>query len=173
MLQPPLPDIQPGYVGYVRSNGLMGRLIRFGEAISSGRGEVNHMVIFGDHGKVIQAEMKGVTYDATYEEVLSHDICFVVRPPEYVDLRKVVDFGEFYVGTSYGLGTDIGIGVDMVTWQWVPAVRGVRKDSIICSALGSEALRYGGWLHHWPDIYTVTPQQSMDAVLADGGVVVN
>ena len=164
-------NIQPGYVGYCKSPGLMAKLIRFGEGLS-GKGEVNHMVIFGDHGKVILAEMKGVTYDATYEEILSHDTCYVVRPPGFVDLRRVVDFGEFYVGTEYGLGTDIGIGIDMCTKQWVPAVRGARKDSIICSALGSEALRFGGWLHHWVSIYTVTPQQSKDALLADGGVVV-
>lgn len=166
------PDIRPGYVGYVKSSGLMGKLIRTGETLSGGHGDVNHMVIFGDGGKVIQAEMKGVTYDATYEEILSHDVCHVVRPPGFVDLRKVVDFGEFYVGCEYGLWTDVGIGIDMVTWQWVPAVRGARKDSIICSALGSEALRFGGWLHHWVSIYTVTPQQSLDAIIADGGVVI-
>jgi hypothetical protein len=104
--------------------------------------------------------------------MLAHETCYIVRPPKFVDLRKVVEFGEFYVGTEYGLGTDIGIGIDMCTAQWVPAVRGARKDSIICSALGAEALRFGGWLHHWVSIYTVTPQQALDAILADGGVTV-
>jgi hypothetical protein len=166
-----LSDIKPGYVGYVRSSGTMGKLIRFGEAISSGRGDVNHMVIFGNDGKVIQAEMKGVTYDATYQDVLDHDICYVIKPPKQVNLKKVVEFGEFYVGTEYGLWTDIGIGIDMVTWNWVPSFRGARKDSIICSALGSEALRFGGWLHHWTSIYTVTPQQSLEALVEDGGTI--
>ncbi len=164
-----IDQIQPGYVGYLKTSGAMGKLIRFGEGLS-GKSEVNHMVIFGDDHKVIQAEMKGVTYDATWEDTLARATAsFVVAPPGYVDLRKVVQFGEFYVGTEYGLGTDVGIGIDMVTWNWVPSVRGVRVDSIICSALGSEALRYGGWLHHWTDIYTVTPPQSKDALLADGG----
>lgn len=163
--------IEPGYVGYLKTPGAMGKLIRIGEGLY-GKSEVNHMVIFGDHGKVIQAEMKGVTYDATYEDTLAKaSAIFVVRPPLFVDLRRVVEFGEFYVGTEYGLGTDIGIGFDMMSGYMVPSVRGVRRDSIICSALGSEALRYGGWLHHWPDIYYVTPQQSKDAILADGGVV--
>jgi hypothetical protein len=163
--------IKPGYVGYVKSNGLMGKLIRFGEAISSGKGEVNHMVVFGNDGKVIQAEMPGVTCNATYEDVLAHDTCIVVKPPKYVRLADVVRYAEAHVGTEYGLWTDIGIGIDMVTWQWVPAVRGARKDSLICSALGSEALRFGGWLYKWIDIYTVTPQQSMDALLSTGGTV--
>lgn len=166
-----MPDIKPGYIGFSRSNGLMGSLIRFGESLS-GKGDVNHAFIVGDKSNVIQAEMKGVTNDQTLEDMLGHDKCVIVKPPPGVSLGKVVEFGEFYLGTSYGLWTDVAIGIDMVTAQWVPALRGARKDSIICSALAGEALRYSGWLHHWVSIYDVTPQQLLDAVLADGGVVV-
>lgn len=167
---PNIEDIKPGYVGYVKSNGLMARLIRIGEGLSS-KADVNHMVIFGNDGKVIQAEMAGVTDTATYEDILSHDICYVVKPPRQLNLKKVVQFAEAQVGISYGLWTDIGIGIDMVTWQWVPAFRGARKPSWICSALGTESLRFGGWLHNCIDIYTITPQQSKDALLSDGGIV--
>lgn len=158
-------------MGYVKSPGLMGKLIRIGEGLT-GKSEVNHMVVFGNDGKVIQAEMAGVTYNATYEDILSHGICYVVKPPREVNLKKVVQFAEAQVGISYGLWTDIGIGIDMVTWQWVPAFRGARKPSWICSALGTESLRFGGWLHNTIDIYTITPQQSKDALLSAGGVLV-
>ncbi len=165
-----IDEIRPGYIGYVKSSGTMAKLIRFGEGLS-GKAQVNHAIIFGDNAKVIQAEMKGVTYDVKYEDILAHEICYVVRPPLFVDLRKVVDFGEFYVGCEYGTMTDVAIGIDMVTAQWVPSFRGARKDSIICSALVEQALRFGGYLHHWVDVYSPTPQQSKDVLLSNGGTL--
>ena len=172
-----MSDIQPGYVGFSRSPGLMGKLIRFGEIISGGKGEVNHMFIFsereGYRWKIIQAQMKGVTNTVYFDELAeSSSKVVVVKPPPRVCLPAVVEFAQEQVGIEYGLGTDIGIGIDMVTWQWVPAVRGARTASWICSALGCEALRYGGWLHRWIDIYTVTPQQALDELLADGAEIV-
>lgn len=164
--------IEPGFVGFTRSDDFMGKLIRLGESLTS-HADVNHMFIVGDHGKVIQAQMKGVTYDASLDQMLAHQTCYVLRPPGFVDLRKVVDFGEFYVNTAYGLGTDVAIGIDMLTSNWVPAFRGARKDSIICSALGMQALRFGGWLHHFVDVYSCTPQQVKDALLSDGAVLVH
>ena len=35
----------------------------------------------------------------------------------------------------------------------------------------AEALRYGGWLHQWIDIYDVTPQQGFDALAIGGSVI--
>ena len=165
-----MADIYPGYVGFSRSNGTMGKLIRFGESISGGRGEVNHMFVVDnvrDGIGVIQAEMKGVTRG---EKMTGEYL--IVKPPKDVSLTRTLKFARAQVGIEYGLWTDIGIGIDMVTWQWVPAFRGARKESWICSALGAESLRYGGWLRHFIDIYTVTPQQALDALIADGAQIV-
>lgn len=161
--------IPAGTVGFARSDGLMGKLIRFGEAISTGRGDVNHMFVVGYGEKVIQAEMAGVTDTQLLSEMT--DDYILVQPPKCVDLTRVATFAHKQVGIEYGLWTDIGIGIDIVTWQWVPAFRGARKPSWICSALGAEALRFGGWIHNWVDIYTCTPQQVLDALLADGGTL--
>lgn len=161
--------ITPGTVGFARSNGVMGRLIRFGEMISTGRGDYNHMFVVGENNSVIQAEMSGVTDTQTLDEMT--DDFVLLRPPKKVSLPRTVQFAKSQVGIEYGLWTDIGIGIDIVTWQWVPAVRGARRASWICSALGAESLRFGGWIHNWVDIYTPTPQQVFDALLADGATV--
>lgn len=167
-----MEDIKPGYVGFSRSPGVMGRAIRFGEHLSGGVGEWNHMFIIGEDAKVIQAEMQGVTDDANVNDLLLTYKCTILKPPPEVDLDKVVVFAKEQVGICYGLGTDIAIGIDMMTWQWFPAFRGARKPSWICSALGAEALRFGGYYHEWISVYTCTPQQVHDALMAEGAVVV-
>jgi hypothetical protein len=166
-------DIEPGYVGFSRSPDLMGKLIRLGEHLSGGVGEVNHMFVLDENERVIQAEMRGVTNRMFLSDLREiNESVTIVKPPPEVRLSDVVKFANSQVGICYGLWTDVGIGIDMVTWQWVPALRGARKPSWICSALGGESLRFGGWLNNCIDIYTRTPQQVKDALLTSGGVVV-
>lgn len=166
-----MSEIKPGYVGFSRSNGTMGKLIRFGELISSGRGEVNHMFVVerveGENIYVVQAEMKGVTSGS----LLTGEY-LIVTPPPGVSRPKTLKFARAQVGIEYGLGTDVAIGIDMVTWNWVPSFRGARKPSWICSALGAEALRFGGWIKTWVDIYSCTPQQVLDALILAGSEIV-
>jgi len=169
--------LKAGQVGFARSNGTMGKLIRFGEAISTGRGEVNHMFIvdYVDYKSesspyqvyVIQAELKGVTRGSllTGEYV-------ILQPPKTVNLAKVLKFARRQVGLEYGVLTIFAIAFDIVTWSWVPSLRGARKPSWICSALGAESSRFGGWLHDFIDIYDCTPQVVLDAMLEDGWEVV-
>jgi hypothetical protein len=150
----------------------MGKLIRIGEAISSGRGEVNHMFIVDYVDKdqksyVIQAELKGVTRG---QELTGEYI--VLQPPKTVNTAKLLKFARRQVGLEYGVLTIFAIAFDIVTWQWVPSLRGARKPSWICSALGAESARFGGWLADFIDIYSVTPQQVLDAMIADGWEVV-
>lgn len=167
-----VPQVCPGYVGFSKSDGFMGRAIRFGEMISGGRGEVNHMFIVdkvdGDRCTTIQAQIKGVTRG----ELLDGEY-LILQPPRGVSLNRVLAFARKQVGLEYGIFTILAIAIDIITWQWVPSFRGARKPSWICSALGAECLRFGGWLHAgWIDIYTVTPQQVLDALLKEGWEVV-
>ncbi len=165
-----MPDVRPGYVGFAKSDGFMGRAIRLGEFISGGRGEVNHMFIVDhvtDSVHVIQADIKGVTRGS----VLTGEY-LILSPPRNISTARLLRFARRQVGLEYGVLTIIAIAFDIVTWQWVPSLRGARKSSWICSALGAESSRFGGWLHDFIDIYSVTPQQVLDAMLSDGWEVV-
>ncbi len=116
---------------------------------------------------VIQAELKGVTRG---QELTGEYI--VLQPPKTVNTAKLLKFARRQVGLEYGVLTIFAIAFDIVTWQWVPSLRGARKPSWICSALGAESARFGGWLADFIDIYSVTPQQVLDAMIADGWEVV-
>jgi hypothetical protein len=68
------------------------------------------------------------------------------------------------VGAEYGFGSIASIVVTELS------PRPVRFDfrrggTWICSALGAEALRAGGWYHQWPDIYQVRPAQLYSALV--------
>jgi hypothetical protein len=168
-------DIKAGYVVFARTNGIMGKLIRVGEWLKLRRCEWNHMAIVDrlENGEwyVIQATLKGVTNTARLVDVAPGGSYIVVVPPPEVDLDKVVVFAEEQVGVCYGMGTILAISIDILTYQWVPALRGARKNSWICSALGAEALRFGGWFHSWVDLYTVVPEDAFETIIAEGGAV--
>jgi len=161
-----------GYVGFARSDGFMGRAIRCGEFISGGRGLVNHMFVVDEVNSlgdifVIQAEIKGVTRG---EQLTGEYV--ILKPPPSVNLNRVLKFARRQVGLEYGVLTIVAIALDIILWDWVPSFRGARKSSWICSALGAESARFGGWLHDFIDIYNVTPQQVMEAMLQSGWEIV-
>jgi hypothetical protein len=88
-------------------------------------------------------------------------------PPSDVDRKKLLEFSRAQVGSHYSFLTILSIAFDIVTWNWVPAVMNSYRQSWICSGLLCEGLRYGGWLHQWVNVYTISPQQAYD-VLAKG-----
>lgn len=155
---------EAGDIGFAHTTGTMGALIRVGEWLRFRRGsEWNHAFIVSDHVDtdgtpfIIQATMSGVTDTARLDEAAPGGHYITMPPPPQCDRAKILGFAKRAVGTSYGLGTDVGIGFDIVTWDWVPSVRGARKPSWICSALVLEALRFAGLLVDLIDIYTPTP----------------
>lgn len=155
---------------FAHSDGVMGKLIRIGERLRFRRGsEWNHMAIVDrvEDGVayVIQATLRGVTDTATLDEVAPGGRIRVQAPPPGVSRARALEFARAQVGVEYGFGTILAIAIDILTWNWVPSFRGARKNSWICSALVMESLRFGGFLHNCPDIYTVTPAQG-DLVLA-------
>ena len=149
----------------------MGALIRIGEAMRLKTGKQwNHMFLVSDEVDVdgtplvIQATLKGVTDTERLDSVAPGGTYTLVPTPEGVDPTQTLAFAKAQVGIEYGFWTIIAISLDIVTWQWFPSFRGARKQSWICSALVCEALRFGGWLHPWVSIYTVTPAQGWDAL---------
>ena len=144
----------------------MGKLIRVGEALRFKRGSHwNHAFFVTDtltssgERTVIQATLRGVTDDAPLSSVGEYKLYDL---PKGVNAKKVLAFANNQVGLRYGYFTILAIAIDILTWQWVPALRGARKPSWICSALVMESLRYGGFLHDLIDIYTVTPAEAFD-----------
>jgi len=116
---------------------------------------------------VIQAEERGVTDSRTLEEVAPGGTLILLRPPADVDPCKTVALARLYVGARYGFLTIASILIDKLTPSWFHFP--IRKEGTwICSALGCEALRYGGWLRRWPDVYEVDPAEAMHALLELG-----
>ena len=163
----------PGSIGFAHSTGALGRLIRLGEWMRFRKGsKYNHVFVIDRlrDGKcyVVQATLRGVTDSATLGEIAPGGSYTIVKLPPDVNRAKVLEFARRQVGLRYGYMTILAIALDIVTWDWVPAFRGARKQSWICSALGAESLRYGGWLHDWISIYDMTPAQLFVA-LSDQG----
>ena len=156
----------PGDIVFAHSNGIMGRAIRFGEFLRWRKGSHwNHAFVISRVDKdgvayVIQADIKGVN-EARLDSVGDY---IILEPPSRVNRNKVFAFTKAQVGSKYGILSILSIVTDIISPNWFPAMR--RKNTWICSAVTGEALRYGGWLNNWADIYTITPAQLFDA-LAD------
>jgi len=163
--------VQPGDIGFARTTGIMGRLIRLGEWLKFRKSTFNHQFILDREVDgvwyVIQATLRGITDSATLDSVARSGTYVTMPPPDEVDRARVLQFARAQVGLEYGYWTILAISLDILTWQWVPSLRGARKQSWICSALTCEALRFGGWLHNWLDVYDVMPQQAYDLLAQD------
>ncbi len=166
--------VQAGDIGFSHTDKFFsaGKLIQIGEALRGERGsEWNHEFAVSDEVDVdgvpfvIQATMKGVTDTCRLDEVARDGRYITMPPPDAVDRHEFLTFMKSQVGVPYGLWTDISIGIDMISWNWFPSFRSATKPSWQCSALVNEGLRFAGWLHEWPNIYIVTPQDGYRALV--------
>jgi hypothetical protein len=163
-----MSDVQVGDIGFARTRGVMGRLIRLGEWLKLRKSDWNHEFavwqIVDGVPYIIQATLRGVTDTAKLADVSPGGHYITMRPPLEVDVERMLTFARSQVGIHYGLLTILAVAIDIVTWNWVPSLRGARKPSWICSALVEESLRFGGRLAQWNDIYDITPQESFDSL---------
>jgi hypothetical protein len=145
----------------------MGRAIRFGEFLRWRKGSHwNHACVISRVNKdgtayVIQADLHGVS-EARLDTVGQY---IILEPPAKVNRNKILAFTKAQIGSSYGLLSIASIVADIITPSWFPSMR--RRNTWICSAVTGEALRYGGWLHNWSDIYMITPAQLFDALASN------
>jgi hypothetical protein len=160
----PATEIEVGYTGYAKTNGQVGRLIRIGERIKFHEWDYNHVFTVIGTGStyediiVVQATpVHGVIISKLTDITSSASVCDLFRPPSGCDGQKVAQFARAQVGDPYGLLTIACIAIDILTPEWFVSFR--RPGSWICSALGGEALRFGGFYADWGDIYTPTPTQ--------------
>lgn len=118
---------------------------------------------------VIQAEARGVTNFRRLDEIAPGGVYELVKLPPGVPAKDVLEFARAQVGTKYGFATIAAIAIDIITPGWFPSLRPANKNSNswICSAVIAEAMRAGGWIRRWPDIYLVTPAQLWIEVTSD------
>lgn len=152
---------QPGDLVFAHSTGVIGRAIRLAERLRWKRAsEWNHVAIVdrieNEKVYIIQAEARGVTDTATLDTVAPGGHYEIVPPPAEVDRDRLLAFARGEVGTKYGYVTILAIAVSIIApWVFTVHVPG----TWVCSAVAAEALRAGGWVHRWPDVYSVTPAQ--------------
>ena len=155
----------PGDICFAHSNGLMGRAIRFAEFLRWRKGSHwNHACVISRVDQdgtayVIQAQLIGVA-EARLDSVGEY---VIIEPPRGVNRNKVLAFTKAQVGSKYGILSSISIVFDIISPDWFPSLRMPR--TWICSAVTGEALRYGGWLHNWDDLYCITPSQLFDSLV--------
>ena len=161
-------EIGMGFTGYAKTDGQVGRLIRIGEKIKFHHATYNHVFTVigtGDSYEdivVVQATpVHGIIISKLTDITSAASICDILPPPRGCDGEKVARFACEQVGDRYGILTIACIAIDVITPEWFVAFR--RPGSWICSALGGEALRFGGLYLDLGDIYTITPQQLFDA----------
>jgi hypothetical protein len=162
--------IQAGDVGFSHNNGVMGRIIRFGEHLKGVYGsEWNHEFVVSKFENnewwIIQATMKGVIETPLKDVAPGKGGHYVtMAPPPECNRVKILEFAYGELGAKYSILSDVAIGIDMLTWNWVPSLMNSYTRTWNCSGLTNECLRYAGWRHEWVNIYTVTPQQGFDAL---------
>lgn len=161
-----------GDVGFARTHGAMGWLIRLGTWLKFHKAEYNHEFvvdrIVDGVPYIIQATLRGVTDSARLVDVAPGGTYTLVSPPPEVDIDKFLTFCRKQVGVEYGMLTIMAIAIDLLSWSWVPAFRGARENSWECAALINEGLRFGGWYHNWISIYDIIPDEGYNALISDG-----
>ena len=125
-----------------------------------------------DRWQVIEAIGSGVS-PASLASVAPDGWYKIIRPPAGVEPSRTVAFARHQVGDEYGYLTVLGCALDILPPRWLKwPLRFRTRRTWICSALGAESLRFGGWYAPWGTIYSVTPAQVMRALLESGGTEV-
>lgn len=179
----PPETAEPGDLVFCHSAGVVGAGIRLAEFFrrdwyesklgitrSERPGDFwNHVAVLTqvvgtpDNWMVIQAEGKGVAA-AKLGTVAPGGKYEIVRLPKGLDPGKVVRFMNAQTGSHYGFVTIASILVTLLTPRFFNVML---PGTWICSAVAGEALRFGGWLHDWSDVYQVTPAQLWMALRAN------
>jgi hypothetical protein len=180
-----LADAQVGDLVFCHSEGIVGHGIRLVErfrrdwvpsslapSTEAPGDDWNHVaVLMGCNGEaghpwswtVGQAEAHGVTVGASLEDIAPGGKYEVVALPTGVDRVRVAAFVKSQVGSRYGFVTIASILITLLTPRFLNVML---PGTWICSAVAGEAMRYGGWLRSWGDIYTVSPAELWMAVHA-------
>lgn len=161
-----------GRLVFAHNPSFFGRCIRFGERLRGVAGSqwnhvgiIDHELPTGDWA-VVEAEARGVVTGRLSDIAKggSHEVVALAG----AETARVLAFARMQIGDRYGWLSIATIVVNLLTPRWfhLPSVRSRR--TWICSALGAEGARAGGWLHDWPDIYDVMPSELYAALPTKG-----
>ena len=156
-------QIKVGDLGFSRTNGAMGHLIRYGEWLKFRSCDFNHAFVVVAEGNtyeeilVVQATLRGVRIDTLASLFPNSLEIHITTPPADANPQKIALFALSQVGSPYGLMSISCISIDILTPDWFVSFR--RNGTWVCSALTAECLRYAGHLIDWKDIYIVTPTE--------------
>ena len=155
-----------GDIVFAHGKGFISRAIRLAERLRFQQNDAhwNHVAIITATGargyRIVQAESRGVTAGWFASPADIAEKVEVVKCPA-ADRAKVLAFANAEVGSTYGYLTILSIAISLIV-PWFVTVR--QPGTWVCSALGAESLRAGGFLERWPDIYQVSPAQLYEAV---------
>jgi len=159
-------EYRPGQIGFCHSTNIFGKAIRFGERLRFRHGNFwNHVFIISDEidstGEplIIQAISKGVDGSRPLSQVAPGGRYQVLELPAGVDAAKVLAFAKSQIGSGYGYVSIASIVLQILMPRWFPMLTVRSRSTWICSALGAESARAGGWVYSWPDIYSVVPSE--------------
>jgi hypothetical protein len=161
--------MKQGDLVFCHNTDIVSRAIRWGEWLRFRKGDYyNHVgtldvqVPQSDDWFVIEAIGHGVTNLGRLSSLVKPGGTYTIVPaPDGVNTDKQMEFLNEQVGDHYGFLTIASI----ITTLLSPAFINVMlPNTWICSALAAEALRAGGWIHCWPDLYQVNPAQLFEAL---------
>lgn len=183
MVEPRPPNrkrYEAGDIGFCHSPGMIGHGIRWSEWLRFKQGShYNHVFTLdtwheenNGYWTVIQADAHGVTNHHTIAEATHHGSYEIFSPPPYGRIRrpssfsteKQLEFLRSQVGAKYGYLTILSIVTTLVLPNFINVML---PNTWICSALAAEALRAGGWIHNWPDIYQTNPAQLYEVLTTE------
>lgn len=156
-----------GDLVFCHSNGMISRLIQFGQRIRWKKNyQYNHTAILDtwDDARgewtVIQAEGKGVTRGRRLSQIAPGGKLVIVPLPDGANRSDFLFFLRSQVGQKYGFITDICIGFNILSPR-VIRIDFRQNGTWICSAVIAAGLWFSGWepSANIPDVYQVTPAE--------------
>jgi hypothetical protein len=157
--------MRAGDIGFCfGSPSIIDRAITLGEWLRFRRGsKYSHVFTLdqkvGNDWQIIEARSHGVQNIRLLSELKDYTI--VPSPLTQSGRLNQLSFLRAQLGKKYGFFT---IGSIITTLILPSFINVMLPDTWICSALAGEGLRAGGWLHNWPDVYTVIPAQLYEAL---------
>lgn len=159
-------EASPGDLVFCHSKGFIGRAIRLAERLRWRGGDAyNHVAVLSEPAgfdwRIIQAEAHGVTSNGLLSTVAPGGSYEIIPLPAGISHDRVLAFARAQEGRRYGFLTIASIVVTLLAPRFVNVML---PDTWICSAVVGESIRFGGWLHSWPDVYQVSPAQLWEAL---------
>ena len=159
---------QPGDIIFCHGRSLVDWGIRVAEWLRFRRGSYyNHVAMLWRYDEelgdwmIIEAESRGVTTNTLSFRLARCTVKVYAQPAAIRSPNDPINFMLNQQGDKYGFLTLVSLIPSLI----LPGMISFYKPGTwICSAVVAEALRYGGWLYNWTNMYQTTPAQLYEAI---------